>query len=886
MSARDCITRVQAAAGRQLSDKEVEAVFARIHQAALDIKAGRKAPADVGLGRKLEKEIAGKPGADDARSMMQKVAERAAEQLEAEAAAAERQAYLQVVQLGARMKDYADMVKAGTAPLDAVRATIARDYTGKIKVESLEQRAMGMNDYYRSKLLPVWDALGNDFMGFLQDKDKLLMLIRALRGEDVTATAQPHQRADAALAMKGAEAWAKVAEEARQQFNAAGGTVGKLDDWGFPQHHSQQKVAAAGDNWTDPAAAQAAWVDYVLPRLDRTRYADELGVPWDDARMREFLGHAWMTIATNGHSKDVPGEFTGAGKRANRHAEERQIHFRDAEATIEYWERFGERTAVEILGNHIETMARDIAFVEMMGPNPNTTFRTLRETALKEASMGMPVQTPRLEGKAAELDILWDYVSGSARPSVRPTLSKVADGLANLNVAGKLGGAVWASVFGDKPMMEAVSHLNHLPAMQRWMTELRLLNPANPAERRLLQQQGLMLDSVRSGLMRFYEGLGQSGTTGRIANAVMRVSGMQAINDIRKASFAVSLEAEIYAQIQRGRKWADLAKGDVRALRQYGITSYDWTIWSLARPTNVAGVDAITPDGISRITDDQLRQAGAIGQADPPEAAAKARRDAIVKLLGVVNTESEFAIITPGWRERSAFYGDLQRGTVKGEVVRSMLQFKSFPWTAFQRAMDAVANADTPAGKAIMVGYLIMATTLAGAMIMQVREMLSGKDPRNMWPRKDYDKFKFWGAAFLQGGALGIYGDFLASANQSRYGTGPLEIMAGPTIGPALSLALVQPMNAAAKAMEGKESHIAAQTVAQLKGFVPGNNLWYTKAATEHIVWHRVMETLSPGYLAKMRERGIKERGQDWWWRPGETTPERMPEMGAAWGER
>ena len=883
MSARDCINRVQAAAGRQLSDKEVEAIFSRIHQAALDVKAGRKAPADITMGKALEKELVGKPGADDARSLMQKVAEAAAEKLEADAAAAERQAYLQVVQMGARMKDYADMRAAGTAPLDAVKATVARDYTGKIKVESLEQRSMGLTDYYRAKLLPVWDALGNDFLGFLQDRDKLVMLVRALRGENVMAAATtPEQRATATLAMKGAEAWAKVAEEARQQFNQAGGQVGKLDDWGFPQHHSQQKVAMAGGNPTDPQAAQAAWIDYVLPLLDRSRYADELGVRWDDARMREFLAHAWMTIATNGHSKDVPGEFRG-DKRANRHAEERQIHFKDADSVIKYWEDFGERTAVEILGSHIETMARDIAFVELMGPNPNSTFRTLREMALKEASMADPVRTPQLEGEAASVDQLWDYVSGSARPSVRPTLSKVADGLANLNVAGKLGGAVWASVFGDKPMMEAVSHLNHLPALQRWMTELRLLNPANPAERRLLQQQGLMLDSVRSGLMRFYEGLGQSGTTGRIANAVMRISGMQAINDIRKASFAVSLEAEIAAQIGRGRTWADLQKGDVRALRQWGITPHDWSVWSLANPTRIVGVDALTPDGIANITDAQMKAANVIGQADGPEVAARVRRDAIVKLLGAVNTESEFAIITPGWRERSAFYGDLQRGTFKGEIVRSMLQFKSFPWAAFQRAMDAVANADTPAGKAMMTAYLIMSTTLAGAMIMQVREMLSGKDPRNMWPRRDYDKFKFWGAAFLQGGALGIYGDFLASANQTRYGTGPLEIMAGPTIGPILSLGLVQPMNAAAKAMEGKDSHIAAQTVAQLKGFVPGNNLWYTKAATEHLVWQRVMEQLSPGYLAKMRERGLKERGQDWWWRPGETAPERAPDMGAAW---
>ena len=318
----------------------------------------------------------------------------------------------------------------------------------------------------------------------------------------------------------------------------------------------------------------------------------------------------------------------------------------------------------------------------------------------------------------------------------------------------------------------------------------------------------------------------------------------------------------------------------MRALRQYGITASDWNVWKQASLQDVGfGTQALTPEAIGRITDDQLRQSNAIGQADGPEVADRVRRDAIVKLLGVVNTESEFAVITPGWSERATFYADLQRGTMKGEIVRSMLQFKAFPWAAFQRGMDAVANQDGAGGKAMMTAYLIMSTTLAGAMIMQVREMLAGKDPRPMWPDKGYDKFKFWGAAFLQGGALGIYGDFLSSVNQSRYGTGPLEVMAGPTIGPLLSLGLVQPMNAAAKTLDGKDTHLAAETIAQLKGFIPGNNLWYTKAATEHLVWQRVMEAMSPGYLSKIRTNTRQKYGQDWWWGPGETMPERAPDL-------
>lgn len=867
-----CVKRLQEMAGRELTDREVEAVFERIHKAALDIKAGRTDPEDVSMGNMggAGKVIRKAGGKQEATALIQKAAELAAKELEIEAAKAEQRAYLQVLRLGARTGDVDAMRATGIAPLDAVEKTLVRDYSGKVKVESLEQRATGYKDYFNRRLLETWDALGEDYLGFFQDRDKVLELVRALRGDPNTDP----------IAQRGADAFHEVAEEARLIFNENGGTIGRLDDWGMPQHHSQERVAAAGDS-PDPAVNRQAWVDAILPMLDHTRYVDEItGTPWTQTEIATFLGHAWDTIATNGHANTRPGQLAGSGSRAGRHAEHRQIHFKDAESVLEYWDRFGERTALEILTQHIDTMAKDVAFVEHYGPNPDVTYQSLRDAALTAATLADPRATPELEGRAVGLDNLYEYAAGNTRPVYRQWLKSTVDGINHLNSAGKLGGAVLASFFGDKPMMEAVSHMNNLPMIQRWRTELSLLNPANGQDRRLLQREGLMLDSIRSGLQRFYEGLGQSSTTGRLATAVMRVTGMQAINDIRKAAFGVSLMSAIGHEIQQGRAFADLDDSDVRALRSFGITPADWGVWQLARLDRLAGVDhVLTPEAISRVTDAQLQAANVIAQAFTPQEAAAARRNAMVKLLGVVNTESEFAIVTPGWRERAQFYGGEQRGTVKGEIARSFLQFKSFPWAFLQRGMDAVANADGPTGKALMTAYLLGTTTMAGAMLMQTRELLAGRDPLGMI---DQNWYKFWAKAFLQGGALGIYGDFLYGANQTRYGSGVLEAVAGPTIGPLLELALVQPMAAVRGAIDGKDTHLAAKTLGDVKGFIPGGNIWYAKAAMDHLVWQRAMDALSPGYLTTLRQKALKDYGQDYWWAPGESTPSRAPDFEAA----
>lgn len=889
VSYRDCIDKLSRAAGRELSDDEASAIYERIHKAALDIRAGRASPADVSLGSKLEKTLKVEGGSED--GIIQQAAARAAKELEHEAAIRERNAGLQLAKISARLGDLETNKAAGLKPLDAVEKTIVRDYSGRTNIESLEQRATGVRADLMRKIQPTWDALGDEWLGFFQDRQKLITLVRELRGENTGD----------AIAAKGAKAFHDAAEEARTAYNAAGGDVGRLDDWGMPQHHSQEKVASAakmlGMKGDDPAANRQAWVDYMMPKMMKTAaqgkyYVDELtGIPWTGTRMQEFLSKAWDTIATDGIANLQPGERSGNGARANRHAEHRQIHFADADDVINYWNTFGNKTLVEILDDHLGRMSKDIAFIEHYGPNPDLTFQTLRDTALKEATEANPKQKTKMAGRAAKLTELFDYAAGRVKPSANPSLSAVADGIANLNSAGKLGGAALASFFGDKPTYEAVSHLNEIPMIQRWSTEVRILNPVNAEDRAALQRQGLMLESVRSGLNRFYEQMGGGAgvaadfrsTTGKYANAVMRLTGMTAINDFRKGAFGLGLFHSIGQELASGKDFADLENSDVRTLKNYGISKEDWAVWKLAPADTLKmggqALTGLTPEAITRIPDEALKKANLISQADDGTEAAALRRNAIVKLLGAVNTESDFAIVTPGWKERAQFYSGLagQRGTVLGEIARSALQFKSFPWAYFQRGMDLVANGESPASKAAMTAYLVTSTTLAGAMLIQTRDMLAGKDPRKVFDDRNWEKF--WLSAFVSGGALGIYGDFLYGLNETRMGSGPIETIAGPTFGPLLELGLVNPLNAAKAKHDGKESHFLAKEANIVKGFTPGTNIWYGKAAFDHMIWQKTMESLSPGYLSTVRSRTLKDYGQEWWWRPGETAPERAPNL-------
>lgn len=844
--AADCIARVAAAAGRKLSDEEIAGIYERVHKAALDLKSGRKGPEDIKLTGALGKEIG-----PDGNTFVLQAAQLAAAEMQAESALRMRRANLQAIRLGATMDAYKGLVKSGMKPMDAAKLLIARDYKGRANLESVEQRVAGYRGLYGSKVVDAWKALGYDFLGFWQDKGKLRDLLSEMMGKDTGN----------ALAKRGAKHWADATEEMRLLFNSFGGNIGKLDDWGVPHHHSQERVARAQFN---------QWMNDILPDLKRDRFVDDAGTPWSDDRVREFLRKAFDSITTNGHLNEQSGQFHGPGGPANRHSEARQLHFKDADAYLRYWEKYGEKSALDILRNHIDTMSRDIAFIEKFGPNPDLTFRTVRDTALKDAlaNEGDRTNVTKYEAQANRLESLWNYAIGRTKPTANTTFSGIADALSNLNVAAKGGFFALASLFGDKPMLEAVSSMNHLPAFQRWTNELRMLNPLNRRDRARLQQQGLMLESVRSSLHRFYDGLGEISATGTMANAVMRATGMNLANEGRKGAFGLTLMHEIGRQLDNGVTFEKLHENDVRTLRHMGVDEADWRVWQLAELDNWGwgNTHLLTPEAISRIPD---------GKASPD-----AKRNAIVKLLGAINTESEFAVVTPGWAERSAFYATAQRGTAEGEIKRAVLQFKSFPWTYFQRQFDAVANMEGGTSKTAMTAYLILASALVGAMYLQVREMLAGKDPRAMFKDPE-SSLAFWGKAFITGGAMGIYGDAIGSLGQARFGTGPLESLAGPTIQPLVEMG-VATYRGGKSLYEGKDPKAALGTIARdVKGFVPGGNLWYGKAALDNLIWNRALESLAPGYLNNIRRRETRE-GQDRWWELDDTWPTRLPNMSEA----
>lgn len=702
--------------------------------------------------------------------------------------------------------------------------------------------ARGVSNEYFTGLIDTFNAVHPRFLGMIEDAREAADLVREIFGE---ASGNP-------LAAKGARAWLETVETMRQRFNAAGGDVGKLDYGYLPQPHDDVRVARAG---------QAKWVEDILSLLDRSRYVDADGVRLDDAQMAELLGQAWATIATGGLNKLEPGKSQGHGMRANRGSEHRVIHFKDAASYLAYAKSYNRGGVLSAMQGHVSRMASDIALVEEFGPNPEVQFRFLHDTARKtgEADLVGPYLVRTTE--------MWDVLTGKAGQAVNVKLAEVAQGARNIEVFGKLGSAFISSIT-DLPTYFVTTGFNKLGFVE---PVINLVRSFGKGTTEYANRAGLVADSIISDMNRWAEGNIGKGWTAKLANATMKASLLEAWTDAVRRAFSVTMMGALGKMSRTG--WAALDAADRLRLEAKGVTETDFKVWQLATPEDWRGSQMLTLQAVRAIPEPDLQAAGLT---------LRDQNRAVARLLGTIADESEFASLGQDLNTRAAVTRGTQKGTISGEFLRSLALFKGFPLAMISRHWGRASELWRNGDKASSVAYsaaLATGLTTFGAIAVQLKDIINGKDPRDMTTAK------FWGAAFAQGGGVGIFGDILYTGmgGQNRAGLPNWMNLAGPVIGSAFEAADLTFGNIG-QAVRGEDTHIGAEAMRFARSHAPFVNLWYAKGALDHAGLQDLQEYLSPGYLGRMRERAHKDWGQEFWWKPGTGLPDRAPRLVEAVG--
>jgi hypothetical protein len=570
------------------------------------------------------------------------------------------------------------------------------------------------------------------------------------------------------------------------------------------------------------------------------------GLPFTEQGLLDALEDVFKTIRSDGANK-LDLEARGSRSLANSRGDARFLVFSDAEGWMAYSERFGGGTPYDAMVGHIEGMARDIAALEILGPNPNATVDWLKNLLKKEAGEDLSPGTKLIDqAKTAlvNIDNVWAEYTGAAFTPKRQWLANVGSSYRSLATARFLGSATISAV-SDAAFVNARLKFNGLSRRTALGEYLKLMVPGSVEEQKFMIRRGFIAEEYANRTAahsRYVFEEHGSELAKRFASGVIRLSLLARHTQMDRWAYQASSLATFTEQV--GKSFAKLHPKLRGALERYGIDAAGWEKLRRAPMDTDRGIQWISPHNLKG-------EDRAIGD----------------RFMEMIYTETDAAVPVPDLKTRSIVSTHAQRGTFIGEGLRSgPLMFRSFGISVLLRQMSEI-RAMQPGTIAAYAGGLFITTTMMGAVALQLRELVNGRDPRPMGDGK------FWLAAIQQGGGFGIFGDLLFST-ESRTGNGVAMTAAG--VAP-------QDLDKLIRTAGNPESNLVRTT----KNWLPGNNLWYTRAAFDRMVADQIEEAVNPDIRASRKRlfRYAQEQGTDFWWEPGEMAPERAPDFANAFEE-
>lgn len=657
-------------------------------------------------------------------------------------------------------------------------------------------------------------------------------------------------------AVKIAEIVNKYQTDARNTRNRFGAWIRDLQGYITRQSHDMLKIRDAGEK---------AFKEFVLPRLDLERSLRDFDGTADD-----FLTRVYDDFASGSHMKTVAGEddmvALGRGSSlARRESVSRVLYFKDGNASFEYNEKFGQGRLAESVLKGLDQAAQSAGLLKMLGTNPEATVTRLFDE-YAESLRGDPERRAKFMSHRKELSNLLAQVDGSVNIPGNVTAAKIGAFLRAWQTMAKLGGALISSVtdlagyaaelrFGqDKNLLSGT--LGGIGAL--------LQGRAKGEKQQILSSLGVFHESMLGSVFaRFDSPDLMGGKTSAAMGMYFKLNGLNWWTESLRDGYA--LTHSHYLATNTSKSFDKLPDALRDMLGLYNIDAGKWDILRIATMSEADGRQYMTPDALRTVPRAALENyITSIGRTVSDASVANLQDDLSSALRTMTIDRMHHAVLEPSARTRAFMLRGTQPGTVPGEMLRFIGQFKSFPVALVQstlgrevygRGYDTLGDY-LKNGKGDMVGLatFIALSTAMGYSAMAAKDLLRGKNPRPL------DDPRTWAAAMVQGGGLGLYGDFLFQKYNRMGGT-----LSGSMLGPVANV--VDTVADLWTRIRTGDDVAATAFNAALQN-TPFMNLFYARTALDYLVLYKIQEALNPGFLRRMERRAERENGQTFYLPP------------------
>lgn len=644
----------------------------------------------------------------------------------------------------------------------------------------------------------------------------------------------------------------KYQEVMRTTLNRLGADIRKEIGYIVKQSHDSFKLERAGFQ---------KWKEAILPKLDMERTFDDGRDP------DEALQKIYNNIVSGLHlrAKDEISGFTGgAVNLGKRVSEDRVLHFKDADSWYDYHTEFGNGSILEAVVQQMRTASQNIGLMEVFSANYKYVINKTVDDILRSSRFSLEAKQ-RLAEKYRPGGMLQNYIDeidGTTRIPSNNMRAAIGSSVRVIQRLSKLGGSI-AAQFTDIPV--AGSELNYQMGggLHTGMANLidEMARGRKSAEKRQLYSGlSVALDELSASAFKHFDAEDNlPGQMSKIQQLFFRLNlQAPATEMVRTAAIRASSH---YAALVAKDTFDKLPKEFSRVLSLYGIDSGKWDIIRSVPQKLADGRNYLTAEGIEQVPDDVIANyLKSIDRKVTPYNIREMRDEINTQFRTFFVSRGGIAVNEPGAQTRAMLNQGTRPGSVLGEIDRAIVQFKNYPVgfavqvvgrEIYGRGSDTLADAlKNTNGEMLGFAQLMVWTTIFGYGALQLKELMKGREPRTPdTPKEYYDLFR---AAMLQGGGLGIYGDFLFGETKNRYGQTPIMSLLGPTAGTANDI-----LDVWRRGLDGDD--FAGQSLRTILNNTPFYNLFYVKPVVDYLFVYRLQETLNPGYLRRMEDRVRKE---------------------------
>jgi len=625
----------------------------------------------------------------------------------------------------------------------------------------------------------------------------------------------------------------KYQRAALQRENQAGSYIMLKEGRVVRASHDQRRLVKVGPD---------EWKNYIRGKLDY----EKMGIAPE--RIEGFLDSAYEAITTGirkeGDRTEISRAFKGPGNLAKKESAAGVFTFKSANDWYDYDQKFGKASLRESFMQDIQSASRATALMEVLGTNPEAMVERVQKR-LMEKYLGDPKKLKRIKREAAAItfDGALAEVTGDVNIGSHTPLARYLHFYRSIQTMAKLGGA-WISALSDIAFIASNRIYQGRSLLDAWGDGFTaVFKGMNKGEMRdFADRLGVGIEGQLGDFMsRFNAADDVPGQTAKMMSLFFKLNLLQPWTESNKRGVTLMIANDLGREASKS--YAKLPDDLRRILGTYGI---DQKGWEAARKGAKKGPDGRIYLVPGEIPDVKMRE----------------------NMFALLVSEADNSVPSPGARERAIIRRGYRPGTFAGEGIRFLTQFKSFGVTALTKsvgrhmygygAKSMREQLQRGVGANMGIVNSIVGTTVLGYYVMQLKEIAKGREMRPATPETFI-------AAAMQGGGLGIYGDFLFG-EANRYGGGTLQTIAGPGIGTASEV--IDLLQRTRGVVAGGDEDLRGDAIRLLKGNTPFANLFYTQQAMNYLVWYQLQETVNPGYLRRMERRIERENNQTYWMPP------------------